>query len=63
MARMHGYTVAEMLSMDLGQLDTPEPARLAPERFRRLLAGEEMTFETEHFCKNGQTIPSRFRRT
>jgi PAS domain S-box-containing protein/putative nucleotidyltransferase with HDIG domain len=57
MAEMHGYTTEEMLAMDLADLDTPETARLAPERLRRVFAGESMTFEVEHFCKNGQLVP------
>ncbi len=57
MADMHGYTVEEMLSMDLAALDSPETARLAPERLQRIFAGEPMTFEVEHFCKNGQLVP------
>ena len=55
-ATMHGYTPEEMAHVDFRALDTPESARMAPERIQRLLAGEEMTFEVEHFCKNGGTI-------
>jgi PAS domain S-box-containing protein/putative nucleotidyltransferase with HDIG domain len=57
MAAMHGYTIDEMLSLDLRDLDSPESARLAPARMKRLLAGEAMTFQVEHFCKNGRLIP------
>ena len=56
-ARMHGYTVEELLMMGLKDLDTPESARLAPARLQRLFAGEPMTFEVEHYCKNGDKIP------
>ena len=56
-ARMHGYTVEEILMMHLKDLDTPETHLLAPERMKRILSGESMTFEVEHFCKDGQTIP------
>ncbi|MDO8283096.1 MAG: PAS domain S-box protein [Thermodesulfovibrionia bacterium] len=56
-AKMHGYTVAEMMKMNLQDLDTPESAKLATARLQRLFAGEPMTFEVEHYCKNGRTIP------
>jgi len=56
-ARIHGYTVEEMQKMELKDLDTPQSAQLAPARLQRLFAGESMTFEVEHYCKNGQTIP------
>jgi PAS domain S-box-containing protein len=56
-AMMHGWTVEEMLKMNLLNLDTPESAALAPARMQRMFAGERMSFEVEHVCKNGQTIP------
>jgi PAS domain S-box-containing protein len=56
-AEMHGYTVDELLTMDLGDLETPESARLTPERLARVLAGESMSFEVEHRRKNGQVFP------
>ena len=52
-ATMHGYSVQEMLFMDLKDLDTPETNRLAPERIQRILAGETLTFEVEHYHKDG----------
>ncbi len=56
-ARMHGWTVEEMLKMNLKDLDTPESAALAPARMQRVFDGEPMSFEIEQYCKNGQTIP------
>ena len=56
-ARMHGYTVDEMNNLNLKDLDTPETSRLSPARLQKILAGESMTFEAEHFCKSGQTFP------
>jgi PAS domain S-box-containing protein len=58
-ARMHGYSVHEMKNLRLDDLDTPETARLAPERLRRLVAGEAMTFEVDHFHKDGHSFPLR----
>jgi len=56
-ARIHGYTVDEMVKMNLNDLNTSESSRLSPVRMQKIMEGESMTFEVEHFCKNGQTIP------
>ncbi len=52
-ARMHGYSVEEMLALNLKDLDTPETGRQAPERLRRIHAGEALVFEVEHYHKDG----------
>jgi len=56
-ARMHGYTREDMLSMNLRDLDTPETSVQMPERMGRLLAGEALTFEVEHYHKDGHGFP------
>ena len=56
-ARMHGYSVGELLRMNIRDLDTPETARLIPERMRQLLAGELLAFEVEHRHKDGHVFP------
>jgi PAS domain S-box-containing protein len=56
-AGMHGYSRREMIQMELHDLDTPETSRLAPERMRRLLAEETLTFEVEHYHKDGHIFP------
>ena len=56
-AAMHGYSVAEILKMDLKKLDTLEDQRLASERMRRILAGESLTFEVNHRHKQGHLFP------
>ncbi len=56
-AALHGYSVAEILKMNLRDLDAPESYRLFPERIRRVLAGENLTFEVAHHHKNGQLLP------
>ena len=56
-ASMHGYSVEEMRSMKLSNLDTPETAKLTRERIERLMAGEALTFEVEHYRKDNRTIP------
>ncbi len=52
-ARMHGYSVEEMMGINLQDLDTPESGKHLPERMRRVLAGETIQFESEHFHKDG----------
>ncbi len=56
-ARMHGYSVDEMLNMSLRELDTPETLSLAPERIARVMAGESIGFEVEHYHKDGHVVP------
>jgi PAS domain S-box-containing protein len=57
LARMHGYKVEEMQGMDLQRLDTPENVLQIPDRMRRVMAGESIEFETEHYHKDGHTFP------
>jgi PAS domain S-box-containing protein len=56
-ANVHGYNLNEMQDMNLQELDTPETALQAPDRMRRVLAGEIINFEVEHYHKNGHIIP------
>ena len=56
-ATMHGYSIEEMQKTNLKELDAPESFRLIPERMRRVLAGEILTFEVEHYHKDGHTFP------
>jgi len=56
-ARMHGYTIDELLRMNLRELDTPETQALAPARIRRVLAGETLGFEVEQFHQDGHVVP------
>ena len=55
-ARMHGYTTKEMQTLNLKDLDTPETYRLLPEKMERILSGESITFEVEHYHKEGHII-------
>jgi|GEM_PF-2491546 len=55
--RMHGYETAEALPRNLKDLDTPETFRLFPARMSRLLAGEALTFEVEHYHVDGHVFP------
>ena len=56
-ARMHGYRPAEMSGMTLKDLDTPDTLQRKPERMARLLAGESLTFDVEHYHKDGHVFP------
>jgi diguanylate cyclase (GGDEF)-like protein/PAS domain S-box-containing protein len=56
-ARMHGYAPQEMLNLRLKDLDTPAELPSLPERIQRILAGETLTFEVEHFHKDGHVVP------
>ncbi len=58
-ARMHGHAAGDMTDVRLEQLDTPASARRIPERLARLLAGEALEFETEHFHRDGHAFPLR----
>ena len=56
-ARMHGYTTEELLRMNLSQLDTTESLALAAARMRRILRGETIGFEVEHYHQDGRILP------
>lgn len=56
-ARMHGYTIQEMQGLKQGDLEATESAGMAPRRMHRLLAGEPVTYETEHRHKDGHLFP------
>ena len=55
-ADMHGFTVEEMLRMGLGGLAV-EGSALVPDRIRRIMRGETLSFESEHYHKDGHTFP------
>ena len=55
-ARMHGYTSSELVSMDLQDLDTPESLEGLPLRLRRILDGELLNFEVQHYHRDGRVI-------
>jgi PAS domain S-box-containing protein len=55
-AKMHGYNIDEMLNMDIKEIDTPETAKMNPERILQILEGNHLRFESEHFHKDGHII-------
>ena len=56
-ARMHGYSVEEMQGMSLWDLDTPDNVELITERMQRVMAGEIIEFEADHYHKDGHIFP------
>jgi PAS domain S-box-containing protein len=57
-ARMHGYSVEEMLQLNLiRDLDAPAAADDAPVRARRILNGEWIKAEIKHRKKDGTIFP------
>jgi PAS domain S-box-containing protein len=56
-AELHGYTIEEILEMNISDLDCPETKVLFPDRISRLMAGEDLKFEVAHFHKDGHRIP------
>jgi len=55
-ARMHGYTVPEIMRMSLQDLVTPETFELAPQRWERIYSGELQSVEVEHRHKDGHVF-------
>lgn len=56
-ARMHGYTEAEILGMNIRDLDGPEDAKASPARLQRIQQGETLRFELNHRRKDGTIFP------
>lgn len=52
-ARMHGYTVDEVVGMSIRQLIDTGTMDQVPERMARVLKGETLHFETVHVKKDG----------
>ncbi|HAM53563.1 MAG TPA: hypothetical protein DCP92_23795 [Nitrospiraceae bacterium] len=55
-ADMHGYTVEELLSRNIKDID-PDAAKEAPDRIRRILNGKWIKAETFHRRKDGTIFP------
>jgi PAS domain S-box-containing protein len=54
---MHGYTREEIVGNPISMLDAPKDRGLIPERTRRIMAGEVLSFEAEHIRKDGSRFP------
>ena len=55
-AQMHGYSEDEIKKMSLQELDVEGNAK-TPERILRIMAGETLSFEVEHYHKDRHTFP------
>ncbi len=56
-ARMHGYTLEELLQLKVQDIDTPETAGKAEGRIERLVKGEWIKAEVDHSKKDGTIFP------
>jgi two-component system sensor histidine kinase AtoS len=56
-AKMHGYSIEELLTMNIRDLDTPDAALGIPIRIERLLAGESVQTMITHRTKEGTVFP------
>jgi len=57
-AKMHGYTIDELLNLNLiKDLDTPGAAKESPDRVKRIMNGEWINAEIEHIRKDGSVFP------
>lgn len=56
-AAMHGYTVEELLTMNIRSIDTPEEAQRSSERIERMLKGAWIKDESRHMKRDGAVFP------
>lgn len=56
-AEMHGYTIGELLALNITDLDTPETAKKAPGRIQSMLKEERIKTEAIHRKRDGTTLP------
>ncbi len=56
-ADMHGYTIDELLRLNISDLDTPDTAALIEERLERIINGEWINAEITHRKKDGTIFP------
>jgi len=56
-AEMHGYTVDELLTLTIADLDIPDDANKVPERIRCIVKGGRVKAEVTHRRKNGTLFP------
>ncbi len=54
---LHGYTREEFLKLKLQDLDVPESAALIKPRMEEIKRRGELSFEVQHFRKDGTKIP------
>lgn len=55
-ARMHGYTVEEIMKLNIRDLIVNSNSRLVEERMAQIMQGETLQFEVKHLAKDGSVI-------
>jgi len=56
-ATMHGYTVEELVALNIRDIDTPEAAQESNDRIVRMMRGEWIKDESFHVKKDGTVFP------
>lgn len=56
-AQMHGYTMTELLSLRITDLDAPDSAKSIPDAIGKILGGEWVKAEITHRKKDGTLFP------
>jgi PAS domain S-box-containing protein len=54
---LHGYSAAELLRLNISDLDIPDSRKGIAERMQKLSEKGELTFEVSHIHKDGHQIP------
>ena len=55
-AEMHGYSTAELENMNINDIEAPESRHDYEKRISRLMNGESLQFEIQHYHKSGHII-------
>jgi len=56
-AKIHGYTIKEIVGINIRDLNSPESKKLVKQRTENVLKNKTHTFEVENVHKDGRTIP------
>jgi two-component system sensor histidine kinase AtoS len=54
---IHGYSLDELLTLNIKDIDTPDDAAKVSNRIRRILSGEWLKMEVKHTRKDGTVFP------
>jgi PAS domain S-box-containing protein len=56
-AQMHGYSIDEMLTKNIADLDSPKSRTAVPDRFRQIFNNQRLTGDATHVRKDGTEFP------
>jgi PAS domain S-box-containing protein len=56
-AQMHGYSIDEMLTKNITDLDSPKSRTAVPDRFRQIFSNQRLIGEAIHVRKDGTEFP------